>query len=88
MVLTCEFHQDLRWSCKSIAWTNGYGYNGSRNIFFGGNIKRDEKGEAILYSDGSGVETEYRTPECKCSARALILAPEDKLVAEAMKDRV
>ena len=32
--LTCKNHPELRWSCKSIAFTPGYGYNGARHIFF------------------------------------------------------
>jgi hypothetical protein len=41
VTLTCTNHQTLRWSCKSIAYTPGYGYNGARNIFFLGDTKHD-----------------------------------------------
>jgi len=39
-VLTCKNHPNLRWSCKSIAYTPGYGYNGQRNLFFNGSIDK------------------------------------------------
>ena len=34
--LTCKNHPNLRWLCKEIAYTEGLGYNGSRNLFFEG----------------------------------------------------
>lgn len=77
-ILTCKNHTNLRWSCKSIAWS-GF-YNGSRNIFFSG-ITTGE-----MYSDGSGVKCTRQNPdgtfvdECPCAAADLILAPEDALV--------
>lgn len=36
VTLTCVNHPQLRWTCKSIAWTPTMGYNGQRNIFFQG----------------------------------------------------
>ena len=42
--LTCKHHPELRWQCKSIAFTPGYGYNGCRNIFFLGNPDNDGRG--------------------------------------------
>jgi hypothetical protein len=56
-ILTCANHPDLRWSCKSIAWSEGDPgcYNGSRNIFFFGN-----------------AEGEY-VRECQCPGRDLRL---------------
>jgi len=32
--LTCNHHPNPRWSCKSIAFTPGKGYNGARHIFY------------------------------------------------------
>lgn len=34
VTLTCKNHPALRWSCKSIAFTPGKGYNQKRNIFY------------------------------------------------------
>lgn len=34
--LTCKHHPELRWTCKSIAFTPGRGYNNARHIFFAG----------------------------------------------------
>ena len=36
VTLTCKHHPNLRWSCKEIAYSPGYGYNGQRSIFFNG----------------------------------------------------
>lgn len=73
--LTCRHHPNLRWSTKSVAWSirpDGSGfYNGSRNIFFCGEV--DGTG---LYSDGSGVSCRSAA-ECSCPASDLILSPED-----------
>lgn len=79
-ILTCKNHPELRWSCKDIAWDEGYGYNSSRHIFFNGTPSG--KG---MYSDGSGLDCTYMKDgkhfeECKCPASDLILAPEDELV--------
>lgn len=38
VILTCKNHPELRWQCKSIAFTPGYGYNQSRNIFYNGHV--------------------------------------------------
>lgn len=65
VMLTCKNHPELRWSCKSIAFTPGFGYNGSRNIFFQGKL---EEGK---------IHYESHAAECKCSSRDLILAPEE-----------
>lgn len=79
-ILTCKNHPELRWSCKDIAWTDGCGYNSSRNLFFGGTPSG--KG---MYSDGSGldcikVKDGSIVAECECPSSDLILAEEDKLV--------
>ena len=34
--LTCKNHPTLNWSCKEIAYSPGFGYNGQRHIFFDG----------------------------------------------------
>lgn len=69
LMLTCRDHMDLRWSCKSIAWSGGRDgvYNGCRNIFYTGKI-----------------DDSY-TPECTCKADRLVLAPEvtDDMLARA-----
>ena len=54
VILTCTNHDHLRWTCKEIAFSDGGGYDGTRNIFYWG-------------SD----------PECSCSRRDLVRAPED-----------
>lgn len=87
-ILTCRNHSDLRWSTKEVAFTEGFGYNGARNIFFNGT----PSGRG-MYSDGSGLDcTELRyndqgtvvgiVKECACPGTDLILAPEDALVKE------
>jgi len=79
-ILTCKNHPDLRWSCKDIAWCDGFGYNGCRNIFFDGTpsgkgMFSDLSGlDCILFKDGQEIK------ECSCPSKDLILAPEDKLV--------
>ena len=83
VILTCKNHLNLRWGCKDIAFTDGYGYNGSRNIFF----KGEPSGKG-MYEDGSGLDcTDYFPDraepvvrECDCPATDLIRAPEDDLV--------
>lgn len=81
VILTCKNHPNLRWSCKEIAFTPGYGYNGIRNIFFNGT----PSGEG-MYSDKSGLHCSFLdengqvVQECTCPSRDLILAPEDDLV--------
>ena len=34
VILTCNNHDHLRWTCKEIAFSDVGGYNGSRNIFY------------------------------------------------------
>lgn len=83
VILTCKNHPDLRWSCKEIAFTDGFGYNGSRSIFFNG--EPDSRG---MYSDGSGLNcsTYFKdredpiVRECDCHPTDLIRAPKDHLV--------
>jgi hypothetical protein len=78
--ITCKNHPDLRWSCKSIAWSNGY--NGSRRLFFNGVYK------GRLYADGSGTECDrFAKPECSCSADELTLAPEDAEIAKRFAEK-
>ena len=36
VILTCKNHDQLRWTCKEIAFSDAGGYNGSRNIFYKG----------------------------------------------------
>lgn len=88
VILTCKNHPDLRWSCKDIAFQDGYGYNGMRRIFFNGTPS--DKG---MYSDGSGLDCTmlYKdekgnvtgiVKECQCPPTDLIRAPEDVLVKQ------
>jgi hypothetical protein len=74
-ILTCKNHPDLRWSCKEIAFTEGYGYNGSRNITFDGCLP-----VKTVYSDKSGVSFTVPANECNCAPTELVRAPEDSLV--------
>jgi hypothetical protein len=62
--LTCRNHPELRWTCKSIAYSPGHGYNGSRNIFFHG------------YRESMPANTPL--VECNCGGKDLTLAPEDE----------
>lgn len=62
--LTCRNHPELRWSCKSIAYTPGKGYNGARNIFFEGKLLNEEQQNLI-------------EPEYTCPPTELTIAPED-----------
>lgn len=64
VILTCKHHPELRWSCKSIAFSPGHSYNGIRNIFFDGYVRAEDK-----------VFKPVR--ECPCSPADLILAPEE-----------
>ncbi len=80
VILTCKNHPRLRWSCKEIAFSDKYGYDGSRNIFFGG--VPDDNG---MYSDNSGlsctrIKDNELVEECSCPASNLIRAPEDRYV--------
>ena len=73
-ILTCINHQELRWNCKEVAWSEN-GYNGSRHLFFHGKITVPVQ----YYADMSGVDTDYAL-ECTCDSTALILAPEDRII--------
>lgn len=83
VILTCKNHPNLRWSCKEIAYTEGYGYNGARSIFFNG-----EPSGHGMHFDQSGLDCSTYFPdradpvvrECTCPPSDLILAPEDALV--------
>ena len=78
-VLTCRNHPNLRWSCKDVAWSEGY--NGSRRLFF----KGEPSGKG-MYDDGSGLDCAHvradgsLVEECDCPTSDLVLAPEDALV--------
>lgn len=65
LILTCKQHPELRWSCKSVAYSPGRGYNGARHIFFQGSVKER-------------VPSAPFVRECECSPGDLILAPEDE----------
>lgn len=79
VILMCEDHPDLRWSCKEIAVSNGR-YNGTRNIFFNGYAS------GRMYDDMSGMYHDFEprdgvSPrECDCPASKLTIAPEDAMV--------
>lgn len=83
VILTCQAHPALRWSCKACAVNADGTYNGSRNIVFNG----EPTGKG-MYSDGSGLQcsryfAEREQPivqECECPASMLTRAPEDVLV--------
>jgi hypothetical protein len=57
--------------CKSIATSPAGGYNGSRNIFFLGEVTED----------GTKYD-ETQVMECTCSPSLLRLAPEEKWDAD------
>jgi hypothetical protein len=38
VTLTCKNHPCLRWTCKSIAYSPGHGYNGMRHIFYNSDV--------------------------------------------------
>lgn len=75
ITLTCRNHPDLRWCCKSIAFTPGHGYNGSRNIFFHG-----------LKNLFEGEHPDAPVTECKCEGKYLVLAPEDPWALKSDKE--
>lgn len=90
VILTCKNHPELRWSTKKIAFSpeanNGQGgYNGTRHIFFIGELTGDG-----MYPDLSGLHCATYFPEradpivaeCQCNACDLIRAPEDHLVRD------
>lgn len=77
VMLTCKNHPDLRWSCKSLAFTPGAGYNGQRSIFYTGSINPPHSEEHVA--------------ECDCSPTELVIAPEDewgKLSIETQKEAI
>lgn len=79
VTLTCKNHPNLRWSCKSLAFSPGHGYNGARSIFFHGALSDAQEGAA----DPSLIAASIRHPdapvhECPCPPSDLILAPEDE----------
>lgn len=67
VTLTCKNHPNLRWSCKSIAYSPGVGYNGQRHIFFMGSA--DAPWDVV--KDGKVIA------ECACPSTELVLAPDD-----------
>ena len=79
--ITCKNHPNLRWSCKSIAWSGGY--NGSRTIFFNGiytgKLFSDKSGSVCSMTNDDGTSVQ----ECDCKSDQLILAPEDQEIKEA-----
>jgi len=74
-MLTCKNHPTLRWTCKSIAFTPGHGYNGQRHIFFNGERLADGKTSTYVQE---GFENYRIVHECKCPPTDLIIAPEDE----------
>jgi hypothetical protein len=67
--LTCKKHSTLRWHCKEIAYTNGEGYNGTRNIFFEGEAgKENEVDKHWKVVNGDLVNT----LECDCPSSLLV----------------
>lgn len=74
LILTCKNHPNLRWSCKSLAFTPGQGYNGARNLFYHGEKEK------------SGHPDVPQMAECKCEGKDLILAPEDLWASLSEKD--
>ena len=68
--LTCKNHPDLRWQCKSIAFTEGKGYNGQRHIFFEGIVRKENAPRVWGWDviDGELVNT----LECDCPPSDLI----------------
>lgn len=57
--LTCKNHLNLRWLCKAIAFSDESGYNGTRGIFYQGDVSDPVKW----------------VPECSCSAKELVKLP-------------
>ena len=66
VILTCRHHPELRWQCKSIAFSPEYGYNGLRNIFFLG-----------VHTE-SGNQWQAEHTECSCPPTDLVFAPEEQ----------
>lgn len=76
VILTCRNHPDLRWSCKSIAFSPKRGYNGARNIFFAGVLDKSTK----PHPDAPEIE-------CRCPTTDLILAPEDQWAGLSIEEQ-
>lgn len=76
VALTCKNHTQLRWSCKSLAYTPGRGYNHQRHIFYLGTRLTDEQRKVMGLSEN--CKTALCEPECVCPPTDLILAPEDE----------
>lgn len=74
--LTCRNHPELRWSCKSVAFSPGHGYNGQRHIFFSGVKDKATKS----HPDAPEVE-------CSCPPTDLVLAPEDEWSTLSIDDQ-
>lgn len=73
VTLTCKKHPRLRWSCKSIAYSPGHGYNGARHIFYLGTLLTEEEKRSM----GQSLDTCFIEAECLCGPEDLVLAPED-----------
>lgn len=76
--LTCKNHPQLRWSCKSIAFSgDGHGYNGCRNIFF---LGEPDPTSPLRYSTyfADRQPIERGILECDCPPSELIYAPEER----------
>lgn len=72
VLLTCKHHPNLRWHCKSIAFSPGHGYNGQRHIFFLGEPTGDGG-----YKCAPLLRNLKHPDECKCPPTDLVLAPEE-----------
>lgn len=69
--MTCENHQNLRWSTKELAVSDSGRYTGARNIFYFGAYIEGAEPRMI---DASGAYA----AECTCSSSLLIVAPENE----------
>ena len=78
IMLTCQHHPTLRWTCKEQAITNGR-YNGLRNLFFQGTVD-DLQGPDHSYGFPS-------VPECSCPASDLRIVPPAKTEGEHAQDQ-
>lgn len=76
VTLVCKNHPNLYWTCKSIAYTPGGGYNGQRHIFFGGVIDKTLK-----------EHVDAPEFECKCPAADLVLAPTDPWASLSLEEQ-
>jgi hypothetical protein len=84
--LTCKNHRELRWTCKEVAWTDGEGYNGSRNVFFEGHIYDTLAYKEGTYADRVKAHMTKSVPECNCPIKNWILAPEEEAFRIANPD--